>query len=80
MLAETIDLGQGRRLLEPSAEVTLGQEMELEFHIPSLGGPLLIHAKAVRFEQPSRIAVQFLDATDGGFKAVQSYIAQRVQM
>jgi CheY-like chemotaxis protein len=79
MLAESVDLGQGGMLLEPSGGVTVGQEMELEFQIPSLDCPLLIHAKAVRFEQPDRIAVQFLDSTDGDYKAVQSYIAQRVQ-
>jgi hypothetical protein len=53
--------------------------MELEFHIPSLGHPLLIHAKAVRFGQPDQMAVQFLDCTDPDYKAVQSYITKRLQ-
>jgi len=66
-------------LLEPSGGMTVGQEMELEFHIPSLGCPLLIHAKAVRFEQPDQMAVQFLDCTDPDYKAVQSYITKRLQ-
>ena len=79
LLAESLDLGQGGMLLEPSGGMRVGQEMELEFHIPSLGHPLLIHAKAVRFGQPDQMAVQFLDCTDPDYEAVQSYITRRLQ-
>ena len=66
-------------LLEPSGGLTVGQEIELEFQIPSLGRPLLIHARAVRFEQAGQVGIQFLDSTDRDYEAVQSYIAQRLQ-
>ncbi len=79
LLAQSLDLGQGGMLLEPSGGLTVGQEVELEFQIPSLVRPLLIHAKAVRFEQPGQVGVQFLDSTDRDYDAVQSYIAQRLQ-
>jgi CheY-like chemotaxis protein len=79
LVAESLDLGQGGMLLEPSGELTVGQEMELEFQIPPLVRPLLIHAKAVRFEQPGQIGIQFLDSTDQDYEAVQSYIARRLQ-
>jgi CheY-like chemotaxis protein len=79
LLAESLDLGQGGMLLGPSGGLKVGQEIELEFQIPSIVRPLLIHAKAVRFEQPGQIGVQFLDSTDRDYEAVQSYIAQRLQ-
>ncbi|MGO8815740.1 MAG: response regulator [Terriglobia bacterium] len=79
LLAESLDLGQCGMLLKPPGGLTVGQEMELDFSVPSLGRPLLIHAKAVRLEPPDRIGVQFLDSPDQDYKAVQSYIAQQIQ-
>jgi CheY-like chemotaxis protein len=79
LLAESLDLGQGGMLLKPSGGLKVGQEVELEFQIPLLSRPLLIHAKAVRFEQPGQVGIQFLDSTDRDYEAVESYIAQRLQ-
>jgi len=79
LLAQSVDLGQGGMLLEPSRGLTVGQEIELEFHLPSLVRPLVIHAKAVRFEQAGQVGIQFLDSTDRDYEAVQSYITQRLQ-
>jgi CheY-like chemotaxis protein len=79
LLAESLDLGQGGMLMKPPGGLTLGQEMELEFRMPTQGRPLLIRAKAVRLEEPDRIAVQFLDSTDQDYKAVQTYFTQQTQ-
>ncbi len=78
LLAKSLNLGQGGMLLEPSGGIPVGQELQLEFEVPLVWRPLLLRAKVDRFEQPDRIAVQFLDAAGSDFEAVQSYIAQRL--
>ena len=79
LLAESLSLGEDGMMLEPSGGMIVGQEMELEFHIPSLQCPLLIRAKVAGLEKPDRIAVQFLDPTNRDYRALQSYITRRLQ-
>jgi CheY-like chemotaxis protein len=79
LLAESLSLGQSGMSLEPSGGLKVGEEMELEFKVPSLGRPLLLRAKVARFELPDRVAVQFLGVADQDHKAIQSYISQHLQ-
>jgi DNA-binding response OmpR family regulator len=79
VLVESLSLGQDEMLLEPSGGLKVGQEMDLQFEIPSLGRPLLLRAKVDRLEPPDRIVVRFLDVTRSDYEAIQSQIALRLQ-
>lgn len=59
--AESLNVGEGGMLLEPSGGIPVGEEFQLEFRLPNSKRPLRLRAKVLRKDPPDRIAVQFTE-------------------
>jgi CheY-like chemotaxis protein len=75
--AESINVGEGGMLLEPSGGVTVGQEVRLEFRMPNSKRLLKPRAKVLRHDPPHRIAVQFISIDLGEQEIIRDYIFGR---
>lgn len=78
-ISESVNLGEGGMMLEPSGGLQAGQQVHLEFEIPTSEKALRMLAKIVRSEPPDRIAVQFLDSSIRDREAIQEFILRRLQ-
>ncbi len=61
-------------LLEGSGEVTVGQEVDVEFLIPEAPEPVRARVKVVHKEDPDRIGIRFLTLRPTEKTAIQRYI------
>jgi CheY-like chemotaxis protein len=64
--------------LESAAGAPVGENLELEFRLPTSPQLLKLRGKVVRKEPPDRTAVQFLDLQKPDREALQDFIAGRV--
>jgi CheY-like chemotaxis protein len=71
----SLNLSEGGMLLETSGGLWEGQEVELQFSLPTSGEALNPRARVVRKEPPDRIAVQFTALAPEERQAIQAYIA-----
>jgi CheY-like chemotaxis protein len=78
-IAESHNIGEGGLLMEPSSGVEVGQQLNLEFQLPSLERPLHARARVLRKEAPDRVAVEFTDIAIRDREAIQQYIISRLQ-
>jgi CheY-like chemotaxis protein len=78
-VAESLNLGEGGMLLQPSGGLDTNQEVLLEFAMPTADRPLRMRSKVVRREAPDRMAVEFLGRTASDQEAILQYIIGRVQ-
>lgn len=74
------DICEGGMLLETGNGLKVGEELQLNFSLPEVEGPLSLSAKAVRRDLPDRIAVAFLAVSPDNREAIRKYIAPRVQI
>jgi CheY-like chemotaxis protein len=75
--AESINVGEGGMLIEPSGGVEKGQVLRLEFCMPNRQKPLRPAAKILRQDPPDRIAVQFMGIEPEEVEAIRDYIFGR---
>ena len=78
-VAESVNVGEGGMLLEPSAGLQTGQEIMLEFAMPTLDRPLRIKGRVLRLEPPQRFAVEFCDGSVRDHEAIQYFVRGRIQ-
>ncbi len=72
--ATSVNISESGVLLEGSGEVTVGQEVDVEFLIPEALEPVRARVKVVRKEDPDRIGIRFLTLTPAEKTAIQRYI------
>jgi CheY-like chemotaxis protein len=71
----SVNLSEGGMLLETSGGLEEGQEVELQFSLPTSGELLNPRTRVVRKEPPDRIAVRFTELAPEERQAIQAYIA-----
>jgi CheY-like chemotaxis protein len=77
--AGSIDICGGGMLIGPSGGLDVGQEIELEFDLPTGPPPLKPRAKILRKEKLDQIAVEFTSISSKDRDAIRSYIFDRVR-
>ena len=75
----SLNISESGMLLQGSAEVEVGQEVELEFKIPEVSSPLKVAGRIVRKESPDRLAVGFIGLAPEELNAVQLYVMGRLR-
>jgi CheY-like chemotaxis protein len=75
--AESVNVGEGGMLIEPSGGAEKGQVLRLEFCMPNRKKSLRPLAKILRKDPPDRIAVQFTTIEPGDVEAIRDYIFGR---
>lgn len=76
--AESINVGEGGMLLEPSVELEVGREMELEFGLPGSSALLRPRGKVIR-KEPGRVAILFVNFLPPDLEAMRKYISGEVK-
>lgn len=74
--ARSVDISEGGMLLEHGHGLELGQELILQFELPSVNRTLKPQAVAVRKILPKRLGVQFVTLTPRERSAIQHFIAE----
>ena len=75
--AESVNVGEGGMLIEPSGGVDPGQLLRLEFCMPNRKKPVKTAAKVLRKDAPDRIAMQFTAIEPDDVEAIRDYIFGR---
>ncbi len=73
-VAESLNIGEGGMLLEPSGGAELGERITLEFRLPAADRPVRTSARVLRKEPEDRMAVEFSDLAARDLVAIQEYI------
>ncbi len=73
-VAESLNIGEGGMLLEPSGGAEIGEQLTLEFRLPCADRTLRTSARVLRKEPEDRIAVEFLDLAARDLVAIREYI------
>jgi CheY-like chemotaxis protein len=76
---ESLNLGEGGMLFEPSGGVDVGQEVSLEFSMPNCRKCLNAKARVLRREPPDRVAVEFIFIEPEDKEVIRDYIFGRAQ-
>jgi CheY-like chemotaxis protein len=76
---ESINVGEGGMLIQPSGGADKGQELRLEFSMPNRKEPLRPRAKVLRRDPPDRIAVQFTAIEPEEVEVIRDYIFGRTE-
>jgi CheY-like chemotaxis protein len=77
--AESLNISEAGLLLEHSAGLAIGQEVELGFSVPQGRQPLRPRAQVVRLETPNRMGVKFLALAPSDQQAIQAYVSGLVK-
>jgi CheY-like chemotaxis protein len=77
--AGSIDICEDGMLLGPSGGLDVGQEVEIEFDVPTAKTPVKTRAKVLRRDKPDHIAVEFTSLSLKDRDAIKSYISARVR-
>ncbi len=77
--AGSVDICEDGMLLGPSGGLDVGQEIELEFELPTGSAPLKLRAKVVRKDKPDHMGVQFTNLSAKDRDAIRAYINARVR-
>jgi CheY-like chemotaxis protein len=75
-LAESLNIGEDGLLMKTSRSLRPGEELQVEFDMPSLREPLRVRAKVHRKEAARRIAVEFLGLLEPYRWAIREYIGE----
>lgn len=78
-IAESLQISEHGMVIEPAGGVEVGQEIHLEFRLPSLDKPLRVRTKAILREPPNRMAVEFLDCSVKDREAIHNYVVERLE-
>jgi len=79
LLANSLDIGEGGMLLQPSGGLEIGQELNVELVLPSAKRPVQMRAKITCKEPPGCMGVEFIDTTVTAREAIQDYIVGAIQ-
>jgi len=77
--AGSVDISEGGMLLVPSGGLDVGQEVDLEFELPSAKAPVRPRAKVSRREKTDHIGVEFINLSAKDRDAINGYIFARVK-
>jgi len=78
-MAGSVDICEDGMLLGPSGGLDEGQEVELEFAVPTAKTPVRTRAKVIRREKSDHIAVRFASLSLKDRDAIKNYISVRVR-
>jgi CheY-like chemotaxis protein len=70
----SINIGEGGLLAEVSAEIGLGQPVEVEFNLPGVREALKLSGAVLRRDASGRIALHFTRLSDADLAAIRQYI------
>jgi CheY-like chemotaxis protein len=73
-IAESLDIGEGGMLIQPSGGLALGDQFNLKFQIPTSRDLLRMQARVVRLGPPDSVATEFLDSTIRDKTAIRDYM------
>ncbi len=77
--SQSIDISESGILLQTSAGATAGQQVELEFVMPSASRLLTPRAKVIRIEAPGRIGLQFASLKPLELESIQRYVSLEIK-
>ena len=77
--AGSVDICEDGMLMGPSGGLDAGQEIELEFELPTAAAPLRPRAKVLRREKTDQIAVEFTTLSIKDRDAIKTYINARIK-
>src|SRR5690242_16150905 len=77
--AGSVDICEGGMLLGPSGGLDVGQEVDLEFELPTAKAPIKPRAKVLRREKSDQIGVEFIKLSAKDLEAIKGYIHARVK-
>ncbi len=78
-VAESLNIGEGGLLLQSPVELKVGEEIKLQFQLPSEERPLRMRGRVLREEPLSRYALEFLSSMIRDQEAIRQYIIGRLQ-
>ncbi len=78
-VAESLNIGEGGMLMEPSGGCEVGERLSLEFQLPSAERPVRTAARVLRVESGDRMAVEFVDLATRDLETIQNYILSKLQ-
>jgi CheY-like chemotaxis protein len=75
----SVNISEGGMMLSPSGGLALGQELDVEFHLPNVSPIIKTRAQVVREIPPSGIGIHFLNLNDRDERDLQGYISARLE-
>jgi CheY-like chemotaxis protein len=75
----SMNISESGMLLQPSADIEVGQEVTLEFKIMEVGASLDVLARVARKEGTERIAMEFIGLAPENHNAIQLYVMGRLK-
>ena len=75
----SLNISEGGILLQPSIDVAVGQEVQLEFTIAEVGATLNVLARIVRQEEARSVGLEFIGLAPEQQNAIQLYIIGRLR-
>jgi CheY-like chemotaxis protein len=75
----SVNISESGMLLQPSVEIAVGQEVELEFRIGETPAALHVLARIARKEVNERVAVAFIGLAPEEQNAIQLYVLGRLR-
>lgn len=75
----SMNISESGMLLQPSVEIEVGQEVELEFKIAEVRASLHVVARIARKEGIQRVAVEFVGVAPEDQNAIQLYVMGRLK-
>ncbi len=76
--SQSINISESGILLQTSAGATRGQQVELEFVMPSASRLLTPRAQVIRIEAPGRIGLQFASLKPLELESIQRYVSLEI--
>jgi CheY-like chemotaxis protein len=77
--ASSVDISEGGMMLERSAGLAVGHELDVAFQIPNVPALIRTHARVVSEAPPNGIGIQFVKLNDRDERNLQTYISARIE-
>jgi CheY-like chemotaxis protein len=77
--SSSVDISEGGMMLERSAGLSVGQELDVTFQLPNVPAPIRTHARVVSEVPPNGIGSQFIKLNDRDERSLQTYISARIE-
>jgi len=78
--SSTLDIAEGGMLIEPSGRLDVGEELDLEFNLPSEREPLRVRGRVVRKEPPDRAGIEFTNVPSREKEMLLTYITAAIKV
>jgi hypothetical protein len=75
----SMNISESGMLLQPSVDIEVGQEVELEFKIAEVCASLHVLARVVRKEGTERVGMEFVGLAPEDHNAIQLYVMGRLK-